>query len=360
VERVSAPAGGELGPRVPRPQHGKPVLALLVKSYVTGHRELLLSVRNVSVNVLITGAGLVGCRTARRLAGQGHQVVLYDIAPDSSYVQSVAGNVDVVRGDIRDLSTLVETMQTHRVETVFHSAYLIGQQLAKQPYLGLRTNLDGSLAIAEAARLTGARRLIFAGSFGIYRWDLSPTSPLTEDFPVGGSQLYRACKIACERVLHAFSLSSGLEFTTVRFAQVYGRGHYAGGDIAGQFLHAALAQALSGQLVEIDPGILGTNDYVYVEDVAQGVALACERPLTSEVYNIGSGRLASAKEVARAVEEAVPGARAVVLEHPRQGPFWVRQQPLDLTRSRNELGYEPRFDVLSGTADFANELRGAS
>jgi UDP-glucose 4-epimerase len=312
------------------------------------------------MNVLITGAGLVGCRVARRLTGQGHRVVLYDIAPAPTYVQSVAGDVDLVRGDIRDLSTLVETMQTHHVETVFHSAFLIGQQLAKRPYLGLRTNLDGSLAIAEAARLTGAGRLIFAGSFGIYRWDLTPTSPVTEDFPVGGSQLYRASKIACERVLHAFALSSGLEFTTVRFAQVYGRGHYAGGDLAGQVLHEALTQALSGQLVEIDPGILGVNDYVYVEDVAQGVALACERPLTSEVYNIGSGRLASTAEVATAVGQALPGSRVVVLESPQQGPFWIRQQPLDLTRSKNELGYEPRFDLLSGVADFTNELRAAS
>jgi UDP-glucose 4-epimerase len=312
------------------------------------------------VNVLITGAGLVGCRVARRLVRQGHRVVLYDIAPNPTYVKSVADEVELVRGDIRDLSTLVETMQAQQVETVFHSAFLIGQQLSRQPYIGLRTNVDGSLAIAEAARLTGAKRLIFSGSFGIYRWDLSPASPITEEFPVGGSQLYRACKIACERVLHAFASTAGLEFTTVRFAQIYGRGHYAGGDLAGQVLHEALSQALSGQPVEIDPGILGVNDYIYVDDVAEGVALACEKPLKSEVYNIGSGRLSSADEVAAAIREAVPAARVEVLENPRQGPFWIRQQPLDVTRAHSDLGYSPQFNLLTGVADFANELRGGS
>lgn len=309
------------------------------------------------VNVLVTGAGLVGCNVARILKERGHEPVLYDIAPRESYIQSVAGPVALERGDIRDLAALIDTLQRHKIDTVVHTAYLIGAALSDRPYAGVRTNVDGAMAVMEAARLSGAKRLLFASTQGVYNYDIA-NSPISEDLPFSeADHPYVASKVACERLLRSLAAAYNLEFAILRFAQIYGRGHYAAGDLAGPIMHEVLAEALAGRPVRIDPGILSNNDYVYAKDVAQGVVLACEKPLKNRVYNLGSGFLGTPADVADAIRKAVPGASAEILSQPVIGPFWVHEQYLDITRAREDLGYSPQFDLVRGVADFVDELK---
>ena len=309
------------------------------------------------MNVLAIGAGLVGCNFAREMKERGHQVVLYDLVPNGAYIKNVAGDIPVVRGNMQDLSTLIETMQEHKIETVFQSAFLIGQPLMARPYEGVRTNVNGALAIIEAIRLTGARRLVFAGTFGAYNFDLNPKEPITENFPSKGGHFYLSSKLACEELLSAFANWYKIEFATVRFAQIYGYGHYAGGDLAGPAMHEVLTDALAGEQVKIDPGVLSYNDYIYAKDVGLGVALACEKPLHHQLYHLGSGVLCSPDDVASAIREVVPGAKVEVLEKPVIGPFWRHEQILDLTRVRDELGYEPQYGLVAGLRGFVDDLR---
>jgi nucleoside-diphosphate-sugar epimerase len=311
------------------------------------------------MKMLVTGAGLVGCNVARIAAERGHDAILFDRSPNRPYIESVAKSVPVVTGDVQDMSTLIETLQGRRIDTVVHTAYWIGDALSQRPYVGVRANIDGCLALIEAARLSSVRRFIFASTFGIYDWGLGPKAPLTEEYPVAGDHFYIASKIAAERVLTSFARAYGIEFAILRFAQIYGRGHYAGGDFAGIAMHQALSAALSGEPVRLDPGVITVNDYVYVRDVAEGVMLACEKPLKHVVYNLGSGVLGTPRDVVAAIRDAVPGARVEILPQPVLGPYWVHEQILDLTRSRQELGYDPRLDLGEGVADFARRLRAA-
>jgi UDP-glucose 4-epimerase len=309
------------------------------------------------MNVLVTGAGLVGCNVARLLRERGHGAILYDRSPNRAYIASVAPECPVVAGDVQDLSALIETMQSGNIDTVAHTAYLIGDALNARPYAGVRANVDGSLALFEAARLTGAKRFLFASTMGVYDWDADPQAPLTEEFPLAGDAFYLACKIASERLLTAFAGAYRMDFAILRLAQIYGRGHYAGGDYLGIALGAALAAAVAGRPVELDPGIVTNNDHVYAKDVALGVVRACEQPLKHSAYNIGSGRLSTPAEVVAAIDAAVPGANARLLPNPVLGPYWRHEQFLDLSRSRADLGYEPQYDLAKGVRDFARELR---
>lgn len=310
------------------------------------------------MNILVTGAGLVGCNAAQKLKQRGHQAILYDVAPNESYIRRIVESPTVVVGDVQDMPTLVDTLQRHRVETIVHTAFLIGGSLDKRPYMGVRANVDGAITLAEAARLTGVKRLLFAGTFGVYDWDRQGSEPLTEDFPVNtADHFYLASKVAAEGLLGAFAKHYGFEYAILRFAQIYGHGHYAAGDYAGPAMHDVLSKALAGENVQIDPGVLSYNDYVYARDVAAGVALATEKPLRHRVYHLGSGVLSSPEDVAAAIRQAVPGATVNVLPKALNGPFWRHEQILSLSRSRQELGYEPEFNLVKGIADFAAELR---
>jgi UDP-glucose 4-epimerase len=314
------------------------------------------------VNVLVTGAGLVGCNTAKQLIERGHQAVLYDMAPNEPYIRSVVPSAPVVRGDVQDMPTVIETLQKHKVEVIAHTAFLIGGSINERPFSGVRANVEGALTLAEAARLTRVKRFLFAGTFGVYDWEKQSSEigqvPISEDFPViSGDHFYLASKLAAEGLLGAFAKHYGFEYAIVRFAQIYGRGHYAAGDYAGPAMHNVLAKAVAGEHVQVDPGVLTCNDYVYAKDVAQGMALACERPLRHRIYHLGSGKLGSPEDVASAIRQAVPGASVEVLPKPVVGPFWRHEQVLDLRRTREDIGYEPRYDLVKGVADFADELR---
>ena len=308
------------------------------------------------MNILITGAGLVGCHVARTLSERGHRAALYDVSPREDYIRRVAGDLPVVRGDVRDLPALVETMQQERTDVVVHTAYVIGDRLAQRPYAGLGVNIGGAIAVAEAARLTGARRLIFASTFGVYQWGLRPTSPVTEDYPVVSNAFYRASKLACEVVLQGYAGQYGLEVATARFAQVYGFGHYTGGDLIGEVLHRLMETGLRGGPVEVDSQLFGSNDYVYARDVAQGVALLCEKPLESRVFNLGSGVLSRVEHVVEAFQAALPGVEVRPVEGGSMNYTPDRAQPLSILRLQEETGYRSAYDLTAGLTDLAREL----
>lgn len=290
------------------------------------------------------------------LLERGHRAILVDRSPNDAYIASVAPGTIVIAATTEDLSALIETMQTYEIDTVVHSAYLIGASLNRRPYAGVKANVDGSLALFEAARLTGVKRFLFVSTQGVYDFDAAK-GPIREDAPLVGAAFYTASKIAVELLLPVFAREHGLEFAILRPAQIYGRGHYLGGDFTGQALGNALAAALGGRPVELDPGIVTLNDHVYAKDVALGIVLACEKPLKHAVYNIGSGALTGPNDVIAAIAAAVPGSKPAMLPEPVIGPFWRHERILDITRMRNDLGYEPRFDLVAGVADFVKELR---
>ena len=72
---------------------------------------------------------------------------------------------------------------------------------------------------------------------------------------------------------------------------------------------------------------------------------------------MGSGTLSSPDDVADAIREVVPGAKVEVLTKPVLGPFWRHEQILDLTRVRDELGYEPQYSLVTGLREFVDDLK---
>ena len=309
------------------------------------------------MNVLSVGAGLVGCNFAREMTSRGHRVVLYDAAPNHPYIQRVSPGVPVIRGDMRDLAAVIDAVQAHRIDTAFVSAFLIGQTIAEHPFSGVLANVAGPLTVMEALRLAGGRKMVFAGTQGVYQFQPTPPHPIREDHPTVSGHFYMSTKLACEELLTTYAAHYDIEFATTRFAQVYGYGHYLGGDLAGPALHDVLVDALAGRPVSLDPGVLDYNDYVYAKDVAQGVANACEQPLKSTLYNLGSGAVSSGEDVANAIREAAPGVDVQMLNAPVVGPFWVHEQRLDNTRAADELGYKPRYSLVEGVAEFVDDLK---
>lgn len=305
------------------------------------------------MRTLITGASLVGCCVARLLRERGHEPVLFELLPRPDYILRYAGDVAVEQGDIQDLAALVEVMQRHAIETVVHT---VRARFTERVYTGMRANVDGAMAAMQAAHLAGSRRFLFVSTQGVYDF-AKARGPIPEDHPfTEADHPYPGSKIACERVLRVFARAYGMEFAILRLAQVYGHAAEGAGDHLGVVLQTAVADARAGRQVEIDPGLFDTNDLVYVKDVGNGIALACERPLKRSIYNLGSGRVTGPEEVAQAIRLIAPGVLVTVAAEPAGGFRWGHTNPLDITRANEDFGYEPRYDIKVGVADILSEL----
>lgn len=310
------------------------------------------------MQVLITGAGMIGCNAARELVERGDEVTLFDLTPREDYLGKVIGrDVRVVRGDTRELPAVLEAVQTARAECVVHTAGLIGGNAQQSPYRGFQINIGGTINVAEAVRLAGVRRLVHASTLGVHDLSAPQTAPLTEDFPVGGDAVYTGSKVACEQVLKAYAAAYGFELAMLRFAGVYGYGHYTGGSGIGQGMHALMLAALDGRPGPLGSGIPETNEMVYAKDAAHGVALAVHADrLPHHTYNVGSGVLVTPDMIVAALQRVIPGASASRSGPPRPDRH-PRRQPFDLSRARADLGYEPQYDLEAGMRDFMADLR---
>ncbi len=111
---------------------------------------------------LITGLGLVGTAFAQFALKRGERVVFYDFQPRRDFLAKKLGSTDVavVQKDVRDLPALIQTIQDHKVDTVIHTAGLIGGRVAEALYTGFQINVMGTINVAEAVRLTGVKRLV--------------------------------------------------------------------------------------------------------------------------------------------------------------------------------------------------------
>lgn len=309
--------------------------------------------------VLITGAGLIGAYLARRLLACGERPVLYDAAPNRAFLASVLDpdSLPVVRGDIRDLPHLVETLREYGCERIVHSAALIGPSVQQAPFTGLQINVQGSINVLEAARVLGLGRLVFASTEGVYDRAYTREGTVDEERPRGHVGVYGASKAAVELIGLSYADGLGVDFVALRFSAVYGPGTFVGGSIIGQMLDEMVRAGLAGQRLTVRPWPL-RQEYTYVEDIVRGVDLALQAEgLTHRVFNIGAGRTYTQHEIIAAIQRVLPGTVIDV-----QGEVnlaiagALRDAPLDLTRSRAELGYAPEYDLDAGLRAYVAAL----
>lgn len=310
------------------------------------------------MTILVTGAGLIGCHAAKRLADAGHQVVLLDLSPNRGYIRAIAGSerVETVAADLRDLPALLGAVKTFDAKVMIHTAGLIGRRVSENPYTGATNNLFGTLHVLEAARLLEIHRVVYVSTFGVYDRSKITAGPITEDAPIGGHNLYTVTKSCSEQLVGAYSALYRLDTVILRPAAVFGRGHYAGGSTVGMIMRDLAGNILKGGPLTIDDSVYFPNEYVYAKDVALAVELACQaQGLSHTTFNVGSGVVTTAGALSQIVRELAPEIQVRVVEG-RTGDQADRT-PLDLSRSRAELGYVPRFSLNDALRDYLEELR---
>ncbi len=308
---------------------------------------------------LITGAGLVGSSFAQQALKRGERLVFFDPQPRQEFLRKKLGQADfaVVQKDVRDLPALIETMRAHRVETVVHTAGLIGSRVAESLYTGFQINVLGTIHVAEAVRIAGVKRLVHISTFGVYDWRRDLSSPVTESFPRGGGGAYGNSKAAKELLLEAYQQAYGFELIMLRPANVYGFGHFWSGSGGGEKMQALLVSGLRGEVARIPREQTMDNEYIYAKDLGRAVDLAATAPLPARnIFNVGAGKVTKFQEIVDLARRLLPGLRVEIV--PGKAPV-SRAQHLDISQAGQFLGWQPEFTMEAAFEDYIRDLKAA-
>jgi UDP-glucose 4-epimerase len=310
------------------------------------------------MTTLVTGAGLIGTVFAECAIARGETVVFIDPEPRADFLRMKLGDkgYSLLRGDVRDLPALVEAVKANRVGTIVHTAGLIGGRVQQDLSAAFDINLGGTRNVAEAARLNGVRRLVHLSSLAVYDRRREPKGAVPEDAPIGQGRGYGNYKAAKELILDAYAAAYGFELIVLRPANVFGLGHYWSGSSGGQKMHNLIHAGLTGETARIAAVDAVPAEYVYGRDVGRAVDLAATVPMPKEhAFNIGSGMVSTFDEVIAAVKALCPNLRCEV----EPGAPQAKPAPLDITRAKQYLGWEPRFTLRSAFEDYLAELKAA-
>ena len=311
------------------------------------------------MTTLVTGAGLIGTAFAQVALGRGEKIVFLDPEPRVDFLKRKLGDrgYSLLRADVRDLPALVDAIRTHRAETVVHTAGLIGGRVQQSLGLAFDINLGGVRNVAEAMRLGGARRLAHISTFGVYDSRRAPSAALDEDFPRGAVRGYGNYKAAQELILDAYAAEHGFELIMLRPANVFGLGHFWAGSGGGAKMQELVRAGIEGRAARIPVTETVANEYVYAKDVGRAVDLAATVAMPSaHVFNIGNGVVTPFDELVSTLRALLPKLTVEVTPGEARK---AKTFPLDLSRVKQHLGWEPRFSLHAAFEDYIADLRRA-
>jgi UDP-glucose 4-epimerase len=297
------------------------------------------------VKVLVTGgSGFIGSHVIDKLAAAGHSPRNFDLQPSPWHA---AGEIDTEIGDLTDPADVGEAVRG--CDTIVHLAAMADvNQVVGAPERTDAVNVRGTFNLLEAAREHGVSRFVYASTIWVYGNAPGP-EPHDEDTAlVLPPHLYTATKLAGEMYCRSFETLYGVPATILRFGIPYGpRARPAA------VLPAFIGMAQAGSSLTIAGDGSATRQFVYVEDLAEGVVAALVPRGAGRIYNLVGDELVSVREIADTVREVVAD---VPVEHGPGRPADLEFGRASSERAASELGWTARTSFREGVRRYVDWL----
>lgn len=300
------------------------------------------------VPVLVTGAGgFIPSHLTEALVERGAKVralVHYNALGTWGWLDQspYKDQIEVVAGDITDAGSVRQAMQGR--EVVFHLAALIAipySYVAPASYV--RTNIEGTLNVLQAARELGTKRVIHTSTSETY--GTARYVPIDENHPLQGQSPYSASKIGADKLAEAFHLSFGVPVVTVRPFNTFGPRQSARAVIP-----TIITQCLKGEEVHLG-SLTPTRDLNYVTNTAEGFIKAAESDAAvGRTVNLGTGREISIGDLAQLIAQLMGHDIRIVTDTNRKRPTGSEVERLLATNelASELLNWTPRISLEDG------------
>ncbi len=328
--------------------------------------------------ILITGGGgFVGLNLARDLIDRGQEVLLVDrraFEPPSFMAPYIGRQAKVSLGDIGELPFLYRTIKEYGVESIVHAASL--HQDTGTLYRTLKSNLDLTTELLEAARIFGVSRVTFISSIAVYLTE-RPMATMREDNDLPASSTIApyiaGTKKAGEQICQLYANEYKMTVPIVRPPLVWGPMYQSGL----QPQDVMVRNAVAGKATDL-PRVYGNTKkvFAYVRDCAKAISLVHLAPsLNYPIYNISDGQSHTLAEFEEAIREIIPSAQ-IKLGRARTGTdayspgIGIEQKKEDvgtemdvdlpamsIERIRQDVGFAPDYDLKRAVKAYIDWLR---
>ena len=297
------------------------------------------------MRVMVTGgAGFIGSHVVDALAGIGATISVLDSLYTGS-IENIQQRVNFYRGDLLDGEFVYQCVQKECPEVIIHHAARVSvPKSLVNPAEDAGTNIVGSVNLIEAARACRVRKVIYASSAAVYG---SPDYlPVDEKHPVKPLSGYGLSKHTVERYLELYNDLYGLDYTVLRYANVYGPRQDAQGE--GGVVSIFFDCINRG----VQPVIHGdgnqTRDFVHVSDIAAANLCAINKG-GGNTLNISTASPVTINSLFEIIKAATGYGGDALYDSPRPGD--IRDSWLDCARAASVLDWSARLALEQGIGE---------
>ena len=330
----------------------------------SAYETLTSTLANTPQRWLVTGgAGFIGSHLVETLLLLGQEVTCLDNfstghrinldTPLSGLSPTETGRLKLIEGDLADLGACREAVAG--VDHILHQGALgsVPESIV-DPVSTHQSNVTGTLNLFAAAREAGIRRIVYASTCALY--GNQAELPIREDSSGDLLSPYAATKAIGEAYARSFANAYGMEFAGLRYFNVFGPRQDPEGPYAA-VIPIWVKAMLRGEPIVIYGDGETTRDFTYVANVVQANLLAATAPTLadpSRVFNVAIGGQTSLNQLFACLRDTLrslrPGLEIADPVYREFRPGDVRHSLADFSRARNELGFAPTHDLVTGLA----------
>ena len=289
------------------------------------------------------GAGFIGSHVVDAYLLAGHEVAIIDDFSTGSE-RNLNPEAQLHRLDLRDQAGVDRTIGSFRPEIVnHHAAQAEVPKSVADPAFDAQVNLIGGINLLKACVDHGVKKVVFSSTGGALYGE-PDVAPAAEDHPVRPLSPYGTSKFCFEQYLGTFRRTFGLEFTVLRYANIYGpRQDFKSEE--GRVIAIFASRMIAGRPITIDGDGNQSRDMLHVGDVATANLAALERG-AGGVYHISTGFDVSINELYRKL--------AILTDYSSKPSYGPRRKgdvyriALDNAHAKQDLGWEPRVSLEEG------------
>lgn len=304
--------------------------------------------------LVLGGCGFMGSHLAEGLIASGYEVRIFDkVNIGTQNIDHIADAVELVEGDFTNEVEVARAVKG--MDYIFH---FIGTTVPKtstdNPVYDIESNVVATVRMLDLATKEKVKKIVFASSGGTV-YGIPQTIPLPEDHPTNPTCSYGITKLTIEKYLELYHRTRGQDYVCFRIANPYGERQNP------QAIQGAVAVFLGlvkeGKPVTIWGSGTITRDYIYIKDIVPLLVNVLRANPRSRVFNLGSGKGTSLRELITIIKEVTNKEIAVTYSEGR--PIDVPTNILDISRIQKEFGFCPKIPLSEGvrrTWEWLNRL----